>query len=431
MTETTGKFEMYCIVELFGHQKIAGKVSEQSIGGGGFIRVDVPKTSKREAWTKLYGPNAIYAITPVTAEICSLMAERFEVEPISEWQLSQALQKKLLAAGAVDDDDTWDEDFDRPFEGDMPDSLIVEADSSRIESEARRLHKIVKVECYKSGSGNVTWKAWDEEAYLIYLRQAYRDMLTEADLWDTLNQMSIGDSWAAEFTLSTVQDGDFLKPVEIRPGGKVMAPEADGSSAILDIDTKALSAEWARDLLQKEFVIFDLETTGFEDDDEIVQVAVIDQDGKPLLDTLVHPSKPIPNSDYHGITDDMVSDAPDFLAAYDQIKAALDGKVVIAFNYEYDSRMLQQDCERYGLEPILLPVLNLLAHCAMKQFARYNGQWNAKYNDYKFKGLEDALFHFELTHEDFGPKAHDACTDAKAALAVIQKMAEYGQSDEA
>ena len=38
----TETFEHWCIVELFGHQRIAGKVSEQTIGGGAFVRVDVP-----------------------------------------------------------------------------------------------------------------------------------------------------------------------------------------------------------------------------------------------------------------------------------------------------------------------------------------------------------------------------------------------------
>jgi hypothetical protein len=36
-------FDQWCIVELFGHTKIAGKVSEAQIGGQSFIRVDVPQ----------------------------------------------------------------------------------------------------------------------------------------------------------------------------------------------------------------------------------------------------------------------------------------------------------------------------------------------------------------------------------------------------
>jgi len=65
MTEET-TFEGWCIVELFGHQQIAGKVSEKSMAGTTLLRVDVPKTSQRPAFTKFYGGGAIYAIMPVS-----------------------------------------------------------------------------------------------------------------------------------------------------------------------------------------------------------------------------------------------------------------------------------------------------------------------------------------------------------------------------
>jgi hypothetical protein len=53
MTTTTEKFEQYCILELFGHNKIAGLVTEQSLGGTNFIRVDVPMTSSQPGFTRL------------------------------------------------------------------------------------------------------------------------------------------------------------------------------------------------------------------------------------------------------------------------------------------------------------------------------------------------------------------------------------------
>lgn len=47
--------EFYAIVELFGHQRIAGKISEQTIAGQNFIRVDVPDTERNPGFSKLYG----------------------------------------------------------------------------------------------------------------------------------------------------------------------------------------------------------------------------------------------------------------------------------------------------------------------------------------------------------------------------------------
>lgn len=33
------KFEEWAIIDLFGHQKIAGRISEQQIGGSSFVHV--------------------------------------------------------------------------------------------------------------------------------------------------------------------------------------------------------------------------------------------------------------------------------------------------------------------------------------------------------------------------------------------------------
>lgn len=81
-------FEQHCIVELFGHSKVAGKVTEQQIGGASFIRVDVPTTPNREGFTKFYHPNAVYAMTPVDEEIALKAAANFDQAPVKRWELS-------------------------------------------------------------------------------------------------------------------------------------------------------------------------------------------------------------------------------------------------------------------------------------------------------------------------------------------------------
>jgi hypothetical protein len=81
----TEKFETWAIVDLFGHQQIAGKASEEVIAGGSFLRVDVPETTAAEAFTRFFGAGAIYSITPVAEEIARRAAEQVRREPITVW----------------------------------------------------------------------------------------------------------------------------------------------------------------------------------------------------------------------------------------------------------------------------------------------------------------------------------------------------------
>lgn len=62
-------FDAWAIVEIMGHQTFAGRVTEQTIGGASFVRVDVPASDGKPAFTKIFGAGSIYCITPVTEEI--------------------------------------------------------------------------------------------------------------------------------------------------------------------------------------------------------------------------------------------------------------------------------------------------------------------------------------------------------------------------
>lgn len=94
MTNTAEqKFEFWCIVELFGHQKIAGKCTEQNVAGNNMLRVDVPETQKQPAFTRFLNHAAIYAINPVTEEVAISYAERLEVMPIEAYNAREAIKK--------------------------------------------------------------------------------------------------------------------------------------------------------------------------------------------------------------------------------------------------------------------------------------------------------------------------------------------------
>jgi len=107
------KFDQWCIVELFGHQRIAGRVTEQTIGGSNFVRVDVPPVEGKAAgFTRLFGQGAIYGINPVTEEIARMAAANIRAEPIGVYDLpsfaTEAIRKakeNRLSAPALGDDE--------------------------------------------------------------------------------------------------------------------------------------------------------------------------------------------------------------------------------------------------------------------------------------------------------------------------------------
>jgi hypothetical protein len=86
------QFSEWAILDLFGHQKIAGRVSEQQIGGSSFVRVDVPEVEGQPAYTKLFGPGSIYSIT-ITDEVTARAAAAYwRPVPMEQWTVREMLK---------------------------------------------------------------------------------------------------------------------------------------------------------------------------------------------------------------------------------------------------------------------------------------------------------------------------------------------------
>jgi hypothetical protein len=68
-TDAHTPIEGWAIVELFGHNKIAGYVTTAIIGTSAMLRIDIPEVEEAPAYTRFYGPGAIYSLTLVTEEI--------------------------------------------------------------------------------------------------------------------------------------------------------------------------------------------------------------------------------------------------------------------------------------------------------------------------------------------------------------------------
>lgn len=91
--ETNQNFDLWCIVELFGHNRLAGWCTEQNIAGNNFLRVDVPQTKRQPSFTRFLNHAAIYAINPVTEEVARNMAEAYNWAPVDSWDARAMLNK--------------------------------------------------------------------------------------------------------------------------------------------------------------------------------------------------------------------------------------------------------------------------------------------------------------------------------------------------
>lgn len=95
------KFDLWCVIELFGHSQIAGKCTEQNIAGTNMLQVDVPENDTHPGFTKLYGASAIYAINPVDEQTARAKAQQLNIAPIQIYNLKSYMDKQQAALTAL------------------------------------------------------------------------------------------------------------------------------------------------------------------------------------------------------------------------------------------------------------------------------------------------------------------------------------------
>jgi DNA polymerase-3 subunit epsilon len=153
----------------------------------------------------------------------------------------------------------------------------------------------------------------------------------------------------------------------------MLEPLSPDAERPLTYDFALIHADATRDqrsaaLKALTYVIFDTETTGLDPErDEIVQIGAVRVvngrivDGE-RFDTLVNPGRPIPAASIkvHGISDDMVADAPPVSEAVARFHAFAKGAVLVAHNAPFDLAFLQRGAVPRGVvfdHPVLDTVL--------------------------------------------------------------------------
>jgi len=123
---TSPQAEPLCaVIELFGHTRVAGQITESPLGGGALIRLTVPASGSYPAHTRDLNPKAIYAIhycdqaamisalpscqpSPVVQIVKAEVAEAYE----ERLRTSDTEARRALPFAFPGEEDTQDDDLD-------------------------------------------------------------------------------------------------------------------------------------------------------------------------------------------------------------------------------------------------------------------------------------------------------------------------------
>ena len=183
--------------------------------------------------------------------------------------------------------------------------------------------------------------------------------------------------------------------------------------------TQKLAIDTARQVIAQNPVYLDTETTGLDRSDEIIEISVIDDSGETLFESLVKPSRPIPEDTMrvHHISNEAVSAASTWPVVWTQVRPVLFGRLIVLYNAEFDLRMISQSHMRYGF-----PMKDKInSFDLLKLYAQFRGEWDARRGSYRFHSLADAgrQCHISL------PNAHRATADTLLTRALLHYIAEY------
>src|SRR4051812_12223703 len=93
--EQTERFETWGILEIMGHKRYAGRITEQVIAGSALIRVDVPEAKDVSqnpvpAYSKMFGVGSVYCLTPTTEDVARRAAAK-----LAEWENTTPIPVQL------------------------------------------------------------------------------------------------------------------------------------------------------------------------------------------------------------------------------------------------------------------------------------------------------------------------------------------------
>lgn len=170
----------------------------------------------------------------------------------------------------------------------------------------------------------------------------------------------------------------------------------------------------------EEAIIFDTETTGLTESDEIIEIAIIDLRGEVLFNQRIKPTRKSWKSaeEIHGISPEMLKDCPTWPEVYPTITRIFEGKDVLGWNVEFDIQMLRNTTEKHDL-PWMFHFDFKNTACVMTHYGAWVGERYPNSGHYKKYKLTDAVRACGGTISD----EHSALGDCLMTLEVAKRMA--------
>jgi len=186
----------------------------------------------------------------------------------------------------------------------------------------------------------------------------------------------------------------------------------------------------AQDILASNPAVFDTETTGLGSDAVVVEIAAVDANSIPLIDTLISPVSVFPYevSKINGITGyELKHSGRGWDIAHMQVWDILQRHSFVAFNASFDVRVLEQTNHHSGERPFFgsdseVMVFDLM-ELANRHFHKHL-EWDEGQSKFKRLSLAKCC---EIGGIEFNGPAHRALVDANAALALLHYIANGGE----
>lgn len=296
-------------------------------------------------------------------------------------------------------------------------------------------HQIVRMERGATkNSGSPMWRcrtADGESVNVFSHSDPAKDntvFFKEAGYFDLMDALKVGEAleWNTHpipVTMEKTPDGKWWSVVAVAPKPADAEPDVMWQPNLRLYQQRA--QRLALMIVTHGVRILDVETTGLGADDEIVAVAVLDENSQVCYESLISPRHPEKllrvgkggqtAADVTGLLPEMVDDAPEFDKVWNELHGALDGSHWCAYNAKFDCEALDRECSNYDL-PLLT---NSGVWDAAQIAAEYLGHWNEKRQWWEMLKLSDAATQLGIQIE----VSHQAGADARTTLALLKAIA--------